>query len=372
MDTHSHVFVLYDGIKNSVFQGQVLTPLISYAKRYPDKQIQIISFERSRMSPDYLKPYLPAGVSEQITLTTLYQVPFIGTLSLWFATLQLRHVLRAHKNSYELTARGPLAGWICMRAITALCTSFTIQARGLLAEEYAYTQAQKSHSFTARAFHKLRARQFKSIERAVYSKARHTIFVKRKIEVVSKALGQYLIKQFEASPRAIVLSHNDIPAQINSEQKKAWREAVREKYAIPSTTRVICYNGSAKPWQSPERAISYFVRQHKQNADTFFLILSQDVKQFKKLLEHKKIPQSSYYVTSVPHHDIYQYLSACDVGVIFRSKHIINWVSRPTKALEYHAVGLKIVHNNTIDFLNRLEKQDLVRSVKINSQSLQQ
>jgi hypothetical protein len=56
-------------------------------------------------------------------------------------------------------------------------------------------------------------------------------------------------------------------------------------------------------------------------------------------------------VRNVPHGMIYRYLAACDIGLIFREPHLINWTSRPTKVLEYQAAGLEIVHNNTIDFL---------------------
>jgi hypothetical protein len=48
---------------------------------------------------------------------------------------------------------------------------------------------------------------------------------------------------------------------------------------------------------------------------------------------------------------IYHYLAAADIGIIFRKPHIINWISRPTKILEYQAVGLKIIHNNTVAML---------------------
>jgi len=55
---------------------------------------------------------------------------------------------------------------------------------------------------------------------------------------------------------------------------------------------------------------------------------------------------------------LYVYLAAADYGLLFRHKDIINWVSRPTKMLEYQAVGLKIIHNNTIEWLSENKKFD--------------
>jgi len=36
--------------------------------------------------------------------------------------------------------------------------------------------------------------------------------------------------------------------------------------------------------------------------------------------------------------------------MLFREQTIVNWTSRPTKLLEYQAVGLEVVHNNTVAY----------------------
>ena len=61
----------------------------------------------------------------------------------------------------------------------------------------------------------------------------------------------------------------------------------------------------------------------------------------------------SYHITTISHADIYRYLAAADAGIVLRESHPINWVSRPTKILEYQAAGLAIVHNNTIGYITR-------------------
>ena len=71
---------------------------------------------------------------------------------------------------------------------------------------------------------------------------------------------------------------------------------------------------------------------------------------FEKLLQ-QSLPQHHYKIISVDYTNIFRYLAACDAGIIFREDHILNWISRPTKVLEYYAVGLPIIHNAAIGLL---------------------
>ncbi|MFH1832527.1 MAG: hypothetical protein ABH827_07080, partial [bacterium] len=63
------------------------------------------------------------------------------------------------------------------------------------------------------------------------------------------------------------------------------------------------------------------------------------------------LPKTAYKIISVRQEQLYEYLSCANFGFLLREEDIINWVSRPTKMLEYQAVGLKIIHNNTIAWL---------------------
>jgi hypothetical protein len=148
-----------------------------------------------------------------------------------------------------------------------------------------------------------------------------------------------------------MLAHYDIPKKISGENIQAWRKQIRKELNIDNQTTVYCYNGSLKPWQCPLETISYFKEELKINNHCFLLVLSQDKSAFENLLKNENIESHHYAILSVPHREIYKYLAASDRGIIFREKNIINWVSRPTKILEYQAVGLPIVHNNTIALL---------------------
>jgi hypothetical protein len=282
-----------------------------------------------------------------IELIILKQYPLISNLALTLATRQLRPVL-ASSVHYHLRARGPLAGYVCLNAYDQnKCLSLTIQARGLLTEEYAYS-TQTAPGFVL-WYHWYKQRLLQAIERSVYGPhSARTI----QIEAVSNALKAYITKIYGTPADRIRVALHDIPPRICLEQKQLWRNAIRDTLAIAADRHVYCYNGSIKPWQCPEQTILYFKDQMEQRPNSFLLILTHDTQEFRTLAQRHTLPTGSYHIMHVPHEQIYQYLAACDTGIIMREHNIINWTSRPTKIIEYQAVGLAIAHNNTIAYLS--------------------
>jgi len=339
------VFVIYDSIENSVFSSQIMQLIRKKIKQ--ERHVLLISFEKKTPSSQLINQKIPkiSGLHESIFLKKL---PFLGKMSMIPAIYQLKKVLKTLKN-YEIIARGPHAGFICTKAIDFnQCSSFTIQARGLIAEEYRYAK-QEEKNIIKRIIQKVRYIQFKNLEKTVYGKTH--LLPHASIEAVSPALKNYIANNFAADKNNITIATEDIPQAHKSSKINQWHKIIRKKYNIPQKTTVYCYNGSIKPWQCPDMVVDFFVKQMEKNAHNFLLVLTQNKKQFEHLIQEKNIPQKNYLVTCVDHNDIYQYLAACDYGIIFRKKSMVNWVSRPTKALEYKAVGLEIIHNNTVDWI---------------------
>jgi len=346
MKKHYYVFVLYDSITNSIFESQVLQPLIKRSKAYPKTKILLISFEKNQPSK---KQLAAISLYKQIEIIILKRRPFLGMLSLKPATKTLHNIFKKLP-AYVVCARGPHAGWISVQASKDIdCKQITIQARGLLAEEYAYVHHNKKSPFTW--LHHMRKKQFQKLEQLTYGHHHQKISVL--FQAVSPALKEYMIQNYSTNSDRITIARDDLPEPIPKAQLLAYYTATRTKLGIGPSTRVFCYNGSAKPWQCPEKIVQFFVEQQKKENKSFLLILSQDKKQFEKLLKKYRVDPSHFYVCTIPHHEIYHYLAACDRGLLFREKNIINWVSRPTKALEYKVAGLEIIHNNTVQWLQQ-------------------
>lgn len=332
------VYILYDSVHNSVFHGQVLTPLLSRAY-HTGQHILLVSFERTVQQHDQERLQQCLGAPHRIIL--LPRLPFLGSPSLWHSVRQLKPILTSLAD-YDLIARGPLAGWIALRASSKKCSSLLIQARGLLAEEYAYAHQKK---FLSYLWHTWREYMLRRIEQKVYENNKATI------ETVSPALKDFLVEKYHTPPHAISIATADIPPVIPNDLRTAWRTQTRIELNIPADWTVYCYNGSTKAWQCPHKVISFFQEQLIYHPQSLLLILSQDTRSFVPLLAQHHISATHYRMLTVTHKNIYRYLAAADYGLLLREPSIVNWVSRPTKLLEYRAAGLKVIHNNTVALL---------------------
>ncbi len=337
----TRIVVLYDGVHNPVFQSQVIEPLIKQLDQHPDDRGIIISFERTTISQ---KEQQSLVTDPRIRLITLHKLPFLGSLSLRYTARQLAPIMRQHIHTATITCRGPMAAWIVGHL--NLPIPCIVQARGLAAQEYRYAHSSKIMGW----LHRIRAYQYEQIEKWVYGAYAHNKNVM--VHTVSKALRSYLITTFDSPENHVTVADHDVPSAIAPAQRSAWRTEIRELLGIPPHAYVYVYNGSAKPWQCPQETVQFFVHEYQKNQEAFLLVLTQDTGTFKTLLACHNLPPNTFHITRVAHTEIYRYLAAADAGMLLREQHIINWVSRPTKALEYHAVGLKIIHNNTVGMLS--------------------
>jgi hypothetical protein len=342
------IAVIYDGIANSVFESQVLQPLIFEKQKEPQRIVWLISFE-SNVRADLPEQLIMSG----IPYIRYKKIPFVGSISIRLAAYTLKKFL-SRFDMYELRARGPIAGYICSYAYdTVRCNQFTIQARGLLAEEYAYTH-KATNNRVKRFLHRVRYYQFYALESYVYGQAL-CAHERLTIEVVSAALGDYLTATYGTPYACIRIAQHDIPPLISVEQRTLWRAAMRIQMTIDQNVQVYCYNGSIKPWQFPEGVLTFFKEKYQESPQCVLVILTQDKVAFEHLLQLYALPAAAYRIYTVAHAQIYAYLCACDTGILLRENTIINWTSRPTKLLEYYAAGLEVVHNDTVAYAIRKE-----------------
>lgn len=277
-----------------------------------------------------------------VTLTILRAIPFVGTISFMPAIAQFSLILKKYPH-HKILARGPLAGYIALKSMNTRCMQCIIQARGLLAEEYRYTHAQT-------AFHTLRAHWYEKLEKYVYA----TKSPRVTIEAVSPALAEFLHKNYSAEIEKIILAEHDRYTPLTAAEKTVFKAAIRKKLAIPEHAYVFCYAGSAHAWQCSRETLNFFL--HSARTNKFLLIMTREKEFFENLCAEYRINTEHYRVITVGAQEVIHYLAACDAGILFREPHILNWVSRPTKALEYHAAGLEIIHNDTVAFMKELGK----------------
>ena len=256
----------------------------------------------------------------------------------------------------------PLAGYVAFKALAlaqkksalqSYSPTVTVQARGLCAQEYWFTHMHDGAGLVHKLVRSCLYSSLARLERKVYAAAyTNNPFT---IESVSPALKNYLVRHFGARTTGIAIAHKDIPKKVEPKQVLDWRTQVRQELAIPESAYVYCYSGSFKPWQCAQESIEYVVGQFGKNSEAFLSILSSDRQNFEHACAASNIDMTRVRITSVQPEQVTKYLAAADAGLLLRHKDPLNWVSRPTKLLEYQAVGLKIVHNNTIALLSELK-----------------
>lgn len=334
--------VIYDSIQNSVFVSQVLCPLQVWLSGHKQRTATIISFESSPICNH--PTALLIAKDTRITFIVHKRFPYLGTWSLWYAIFCIRWHLRRYPKG-TIIARGPLAGYACLKALVMLpMVHLIIQARGLLAEEYAFEhQQQRSHWY-----YRLKIYLYANLESYVYRS--HTT-QQISIEAVSPALRSHLIATYTLSAQEVMIACDDIPSAIPATKRAAWSRDSRALLGIPAKAYVYCYNGSAKPWQCPAIFFTFCKEKIASDPNAHLLIITQDSEEFATMLPATTIPYERCHIVSAEHQEVYYYLAAANSGLIFRDATLLNWVSRPTKVLEYHAAGLHIIHNKTIAWL---------------------
>jgi len=331
------VYILYDSINHTIFASQVWQLLLNLIKQDQTLKVILVSFETKKNQFDYMHP--------NIKIIIIQRYRYLGVISLIWNSFKLKKILKPLllNKPFKIIARGPFAGLIALKLNLPACNDITIQARGLAAQEYCYSHQTKN--WFIRFLIKLRVRQLFSLEKKVYRKGNN-------IECVSTALGKYLTQIYGTKQDYITIAKQDLPAKFTATQLTTWRTRLRQKLNISESNIVYCYSGSNHLWQCPHQTINFFKTKLAQDLNIFLLILTPQPTFFEKIITQAQIPTNHYLVLAVPYQAIYQYLATADYGLLFREPHIINWVSRPTKALEYQAAGLKIIHNHTIAFLS--------------------
>lgn len=329
-----HITIIYDSIANPVFKSQVIEPLLNKMSKEAANAYHLISFEKDLLEvPQY----------DHLSITCYKRYCYINNWSLWPAIKQVKQYTKTFA-SYSITARGPFAGYIALHAQDNRCKKLVIQARGLATEEYAYIHPECSW------FDRLRIQSLHHLEKKVYSTHQKNLI----IEAVSPALKNYLIQTFDTDSQITTIAKDDLPKPLSEDEKLMHRKTIRDFLNIPDNKIVYCYSGSYKPWQCPEETLDFFLTQYRHNSNSYLLILTPDPSAFQMHANQMHLPLDSFQIRSVEQTELLHYLAAADYGILLRKPHIINKISRPTKALEYHAAGLKIIHNDTVDYITHI------------------
>lgn len=363
--------VVFDGVENSVFVSQVLDPLLYKKSSGMINHLDVVSFEANKIGAErVVQPYLQDG----IVFTFFKRLPFFGTFSLMIQALQLAWFLRG-RNYEFIQVRGALAGYITSTAIEILnffgksfkYTSVVVQARGVAAEEARMAvQMDENAGIVRRLLLPFRCAQLRKIEAMAYDSRQWLLDVQ--VASVSSALIDYLVGNYGITRGHCFIDESDIPQHIEAGQVRMWRKEGRTLLGIPLNATVYLYSGSHKAWQCGKETMALIAEKLAEDKEAFGVIFSGDSKAFETLASELLVDRKRLIITTVSSRELIKWLAIGDFGILLRTKDPVNWVSRPTKALEYLAVGLNVIHNDTVKWLIDYEAEKGISGMAITPQ----
>jgi len=155
-----------------------------------------------------------------------------------------------------------------------------------------------------------------------------------KITVVSNTLKKYLLTHFNYHKEYLYINAN-IAGEL-FKYNKDLRYKTREKLGIQENEIVAIFlSAGAANWQKEKDIVNQL-----QKLGIRILNLSA-----------KKIDCQNIINLYVPFNSVHEYLSAADLGILWRDNNLVNNVASPSKFSEFICNGLPIVHNGTVDLV---------------------
>jgi hypothetical protein len=347
------LFLVCDGVANSVFYNQVYLPLVERAEKDSTRSIDLVLCERDVVVAQKIVSQLPLakGVSCHIVVRPWYVRSDPFSLRIMAHRLAKAFDLKRYQ---QLWARGPLAGYVIrVAALKQQCdsssTPIKIQARGLAAEEYRFMQRGKGETYFATLKSRMIAWGLEVVEYCAYADSTWlsgTYDVA--VHTVSYALASYLHNKWGGTERRFIVDKRDVPPMVSFDVVQELRSQLREAYDISSSSTVYMYSGSTHPWQEIGSVVRRLAEFLDRDSSAYAVVMSQDIKPFQDLCSRYDIDTSRWRFIVAKPSDASRYTAMADYGLLLRAAHAMNWVARPTKVLEYQSSGGVLIHNNTV------------------------
>jgi glycosyltransferase involved in cell wall biosynthesis len=142
------------------------------------------------------------------------------------------------------------------------------------------------------------------------------------------------------------------------------RTIIRRELGI-NESFVFVYSGGIQPWQCLPDTLFFFKKIvesdiFKPKNPVLLLLIWNKQNKLIDMIEEIGLPMERVKVMSVPQNEVANYLSAADVGILFRENLTTNLVSSPTKAGEYLNAGLPILCTPYVGDISSLVQKENV------------
>jgi len=315
---------LSTGILDSVFDSQVLPVLRNMSRK--DCRVIHISSEPflSKRSRTWEEKAALIG-KEPFETIYLRKLPELNRLILRSEANRVRRLLsRYAEGPVVVHARGHVNAW----KACAHNRRWAVLAdlRGAVWDEKTRTEPAPFQILRGRSTKDF----FLEIEQDVVRKADKTT-------CVSRAFRDHLKAHAMSSNIAVIPTFVD---DVRFKFNPVARREIRHALGIENRPTFVFSAGSAK-WQMTSDLIKWCARISDLWPESYFLVLSL-VPDKAHALATKWLRPGCFLVKRVPYTEVGKYLSAADIGLLFRDRSWTNRVAAPTKFSEYACSGLPV------------------------------
>lgn len=325
------LFISYNGALESVSQSQVI-PYLSGLSRKGIRLI-LLSFEKKdnlkdREALDKLKTELVSSGIEWHRLkyhkkpplfSSIYDI-IIGTIYC-FCLILRKKIEFIHARSYVPAT----IAYILNRCFK---TKFIFDMRGMMIDEYVDAEIIKRDGI----IYKLT----KILEKKILISAERIVVLTEKIKDVIEDFGFLRPKadlRIDVIPCCVDLHrfNYDLPRNMRSDL------GLENKF-------VFLYTGSVGTWYFLEGMLDLFYIAKRNIPTAHFLFLNLGQKEFiRNIILQKNLDLNDFTIMGAPYDRISDYISECDVGIIFYKQTFSRLACCPIKFAEYLACGIPVI-----------------------------
>lgn len=329
------LFVLFEGIPNTIFKSQVLEHVKDMNLNGSDMDILAINTE-SKMWETSLSNYnelVNSDLSFKITLLKGCRIyyPFSELYNLFLLWKYLRNT--DGKYSY-IHARANYSSFISIMLKIFFPIDVLWDCRGESLSELHDAICRKSWLYRV-------------VLMPLLLFERNRLFIVSKYADAAVFVSNALYSRYEKWINTNTIGIIPCPvAESKFYFNRDKRYKLRSYYNISNEINVFMYSGSMVAYQAVEQQIILYRKILERNNHIIFYLTS-DVAIAKKTF--KEFPQDRFIIKSVPFTEMNDYYNLADFSFLIRDSLILNFVASPTKFGEYCLTGLPVIMNDTVE-----------------------
>ncbi len=309
---------------DTVSKSQVVELLNFYARDNDFEEIVLLIGKETK-NGGYLE-----DLDKRVRIDFFFFYPCYFLVSL-LTVFSLRKKLKSLPDSAILHVRTEYMSGLVLRALRGLNRStkkILVDVRGAFVEEL---EQSKRFGF-ARRINKLI--DYYLMVRPVFKSLNY-------FNTVTSDLSDYIVLKHGLHSKNLFC----VPTIVSDRFKYSNQERIKVRNELGLTENDIVgifVTGSSQGWQCEEQVLE--------------LLSNQSIKLI--MLSKEKILNERVISRFVKHSEVCSYLSASDFAVILRDNHLINAVASPIKFSEYMVCGLPVIHNGTVNIINKLTAEN--------------